>query len=286
MAGFFFSADPRNFFQSSGMVGGGSFVQQNPFGMVSPAQYGMVSSTPYGMVNPSAYGMVSSSPYGMVNPTAYGMVNSSPYVGLVAQPQRQVTMCPSFAIEMSPFVRSPSSGFLAIQCNDTDDVDTPRMRTPYLEEVRDNTQLVPRKPKVSPSVQKDTYALDDCKKYLDNLSQKISDSEKRIAESRNVIVDSVKVFADLKEKRNKEVSKKEKDNEKHEKLLRKLRGLKIDKDSSRKCTICMDREKNAVILPCGHTTCMECATEVYLESNQRCPICRADIEDINPLYFD
>ncbi|CAC5417623.1 unnamed protein product [Mytilus coruscus] len=236
MAGFFFSADPRNFFQSSGMVGGGSFVQQNPFGMVSPAQYGMVSSTPYGMVNPSAYGMVSSSPYGMVNPTAYGMVNSSPYVGLVAQPQRQ--------------------------------------------------QLVPRKPKVSPSVQKDTYALDDCKKYLDNLSQKISDSEKRIAESRNVIVDSVKVFADLKEERNKEVSKKEKDNEKHEKLLRKLRGLKIDKDSSRKCTICMDREKNAVILPCGHTTCMECATEVYLESNQRCPICRADIEDINPLYFD
>ncbi|CAC5389974.1 unnamed protein product [Mytilus coruscus] len=219
------------------MVGGGNFVQQNPFGMVSPAQYGMVSSTPYGMVSPAQYGMVS----------------SSPYIGLVAQPQRQVTICPTYGLGISPFVRSPSSsGLLAIQSNDADDVDTPRMRTPYLEEVRDNTQLVPRKPKVSPSVQKDTYALDDCKKYLDNLSQKISDSEKRIAESRNVIVDSVKKI----------------------------------KEPSRKCTICMDREKNAVILPCGHTTCMECATEVYLKSNQRCPICRADIEDINPLYFD
>ncbi|XP_052083992.1 uncharacterized protein LOC127721296 [Mytilus californianus] len=286
MAGFFFSADPRNFYQSSGMVGGGNFIQQNPFGMVSPAQYGMVSSTPYGMVNPTSYGMVSSTPYGMVNPTAYGMVNPTSYVGLVAQPQRQVTMCPAHGIEISPYVRSPScSGLLAIQSNDTDNVDTPRMRTPFLEEVRDNTQLVPRKPKVSPSVQNETYALNDCKKYLDNLSQKISDSEKRIADSRNVIVDSVKVFADLKKKRDMEVGKQEREKEKHEQLLRKLRGLQI-KDSSRKCTICMDREKNAVILPCGHTTCMECATEVYVGENQRCPICRADIQDINPLYFD
>ncbi|CAC5389972.1 unnamed protein product [Mytilus coruscus] len=196
-------------------------------------------------------------------------------------------MCPSHGIEISLYLRSPScSGLLAIQSNDTNDTnDTPRMRTPFLEEVRDNTQLVPRKHKVSPSVQNETNALNDCKKYLDNLSQKISDSEKKIADSRNVIVDSVKVFADLKKKRDIEVGKKEKEKEKHEKLLRKLRGLKI-KDSSRKCTICMDREKNAVILPCGHTTCMECATEVYLESNQRCPICRADIEDMNPLYFD
>ncbi|CAG2245552.1 unnamed protein product [Mytilus edulis] len=120
------------------MVGSGNFVQQNPFGMVSPAQYGMVSSTPNGMVNPSSYGMVSSTPYGMVSPAQYGMVSSSPYVGLVAQQQRQLTMRPSSGLEMSPFVRSPSSGLLAIQCNDTDDMDTPRMRTPYLEEVRDN----------------------------------------------------------------------------------------------------------------------------------------------------
>ncbi|CAG2202322.1 unnamed protein product [Mytilus edulis] len=51
-------------------------------------------------------------------------------------------------------------------------------------------------------------------------------------------------------------------------------------DQTRRCTLC-DRQKNAVIIPCGHTFCMECATQVEA-LEQPCPMCRQEILDVNP----
>ena len=57
---------------------------------------------------------------------------------------------------------------------------------------------------------------------------------------------------------------------------------KIDDDDKKSiCPICMDRESNGVIYPCGHTICFdgECKNSI-----NKCPICRGDINDIIKFY--
>jgi hypothetical protein len=48
------------------------------------------------------------------------------------------------------------------------------------------------------------------------------------------------------------------------------------------CTICMDRTKCALFLPCGHrVTCKECSDRLMSSSSTaKCPICRAAIEKV------
>ncbi|CAG2229693.1 unnamed protein product [Mytilus edulis] len=41
-------------------------------------------------------------------------------------------------------------------------------------------------------------------------------------------------------------------------------------DHSQRCTVCVNRQKTAVIIPCGHTFCMACATQIEA-LDQPCP---------------
>ncbi|VDI12772.1 Hypothetical predicted protein [Mytilus galloprovincialis] len=54
-------------------------------------------------------------------------------------------------------------------------------------------------------------------------------------------------------------------------------------DNSQRCTVCVDRPKTAVIIPCGHTFCMACATQIEA-LDQPCPVCRTAIQDVNQCF--
>ena len=47
--------------------------------------------------------------------------------------------------------------------------------------------------------------------------------------------------------------------------------------------MCVDRPKTAVIIPCGHTFCMACATQIEA-LDQPCPVCRTAIQDVNQCF--
>ena len=52
------------------------------------------------------------------------------------------------------------------------------------------------------------------------------------------------------------------------------------------CSICLDDDANAAIVPCGHSNfCHECISPYHLNSqNKVCPICRTEIIMIVKLY--
>ncbi|XP_030243735.1 uncharacterized protein LOC115564042 [Drosophila navojoa] len=52
------------------------------------------------------------------------------------------------------------------------------------------------------------------------------------------------------------------------------------------CVVCLERNKNIVILPCRHLClCKECAQQLHrLESGHRCPVCRTDVYALLPVY--
>lgn len=50
--------------------------------------------------------------------------------------------------------------------------------------------------------------------------------------------------------------------------------------SGQKCGICIENDINLAFIPCGHTICSGCSTDV-----SRCHICRARIENKIKLYF-
>ncbi|EDW13511.2 mitochondrial ubiquitin ligase activator of nfkb 1-A [Drosophila mojavensis] len=52
------------------------------------------------------------------------------------------------------------------------------------------------------------------------------------------------------------------------------------------CVVCLERNKNIVILPCRHLClCKECAQQLHrLESGHRCPVCRNDVHTLLPVY--
>lgn len=51
-------------------------------------------------------------------------------------------------------------------------------------------------------------------------------------------------------------------------------------ETTTECIICMDTEREAVLIPCGHyCCCMACATTL-----SKCPVCRRHIEKIQRTY--
>jgi DNA repair protein RAD16 len=66
-----------------------------------------------------------------------------------------------------------------------------------------------------------------------------------------------------------------------------VRGLDETNDSSTmvvddptKCIICMENERNALLVPCGHIyTCKDC-TDVFRKRKNACPLCRASIRKV------
>lgn len=47
------------------------------------------------------------------------------------------------------------------------------------------------------------------------------------------------------------------------------------------CSICMERKKNRLLIPCGHRYCNEC---VSIFKEQKCPECHSDIQSSNVAY--
>ena len=63
-----------------------------------------------------------------------------------------------------------------------------------------------------------------------------------------------------------------------------------DDDDDDICIICQDREKVAVVVPCGHSDyCLQCVLEWHKngdpEKEQTCPMCRQPIEQVIPFSF-
>jgi hypothetical protein len=51
------------------------------------------------------------------------------------------------------------------------------------------------------------------------------------------------------------------------------------------CNVCMERDRNAVFLPCSHVVCCnECASKIKAQRG-RCPVCRTAIAQVFPLFF-
>lgn len=56
-------------------------------------------------------------------------------------------------------------------------------------------------------------------------------------------------------------------------------------NESRQCCVCMDRERSAALLPCGHVcVCTECS-ERLRSRGQSCPICRSRIDTSVRLFY-
>ena len=69
--------------------------------------------------------------------------------------------------------------------------------------------------------------------------------------------------------------------------MNEVRGLDETNDSSTittedptKCIICMEKERNALLVPCGHIyTCSDC-TKIFRKRKNACPVCRATIRKV------
>lgn len=61
-----------------------------------------------------------------------------------------------------------------------------------------------------------------------------------------------------------------------------LHEIKIDKvyEDGEDCLVCMDKEHEVVIIPCGHyCLCHRCAESIQKSSN-KCPLCRGKIHQL------
>ncbi|XP_028308104.1 mitochondrial ubiquitin ligase activator of NFKB 1 [Gouania willdenowi] len=70
-----------------------------------------------------------------------------------------------------------------------------------------------------------------------------------------------------------------------EKQRKRLRELNVEEDSlsPTSCIVCLSRERSCVFLECGHVcACNQCYDALPLP--KKCPICRADIHRVVPLY--
>jgi hypothetical protein len=59
-------------------------------------------------------------------------------------------------------------------------------------------------------------------------------------------------------------------------------------DRRLRCSICLDREINVIFRPCHHATmCDQCVTadQSWIRHHKKCPICRAVVSDVSPVYL-
>ena len=60
-------------------------------------------------------------------------------------------------------------------------------------------------------------------------------------------------------------------------LVHKEKQSQEDSQDSNICPICLDKEKNIHVSPCGHMFCYECIKKL---NDKRCPICRKDMTGV------
>ena len=53
-----------------------------------------------------------------------------------------------------------------------------------------------------------------------------------------------------------------------------------------KCPICVTNFKDSLIVPCGHTACIDCLnTQKNIDNKIICPICRSEGTKISKIYY-
>ncbi|XP_060211796.1 uncharacterized protein LOC132639360 [Lycium barbarum] len=58
---------------------------------------------------------------------------------------------------------------------------------------------------------------------------------------------------------------------------------KEEKEIDTVCCVCMERNKGAAFIPCGHTYCRICSRELWLNRGL-CPLCNRPIDDILDIF--
>ena len=60
-------------------------------------------------------------------------------------------------------------------------------------------------------------------------------------------------------------------------------GMAGDSDGSNVCLVCLENPKNVILKPCSHMCICSVCAEPMLRTGQKCPVCRAKIEEIEKL---
>ena len=63
-------------------------------------------------------------------------------------------------------------------------------------------------------------------------------------------------------------------------IIRYFNGMNVGNT----CSMCYSSNVNVYFDPCGHTCCEECSKKLP-DIDKRCILCRANIRDINKLYY-
>lgn len=61
-------------------------------------------------------------------------------------------------------------------------------------------------------------------------------------------------------------------------------GAVVDEQERGTCKVCMDRECNALLVPCHHLICLQCAGE-WLPQNRHCPLCRRFVDSVSKVFL-
>jgi len=64
-------------------------------------------------------------------------------------------------------------------------------------------------------------------------------------------------------------------------LKRTIGDVEID---DKKCPICMEGQRNFVIIPCGHRCCKNCGFEMFSKKMKNCHICRGEMQNSVIIY--
>lgn len=63
-----------------------------------------------------------------------------------------------------------------------------------------------------------------------------------------------------------------------------IQEVKGQQEQDKECTICMSKESDTIIMPCGHLcVCNECGEQIRVSKHNMCPVCRGGIKTLVPL---
>ena len=123
-----------------------------------------------------------------------------------------------------------------------------------------------------------------CYSYLEKQNQK----KLSLLETLNKTIDNLRLLQN-EESRQLELCKREHHNLKQS-VIKEKNNLEDTKKKHSKtietikmfeCKICMEKLNKVMLIPCGHCFCLECSKNL-----RDCPICRANIQSFNNIYFN
>jgi hypothetical protein len=52
------------------------------------------------------------------------------------------------------------------------------------------------------------------------------------------------------------------------------------------CRICYNGNITHVLIPCGHIFCNKCSLKIWNSENNKCPICRKRVDNVNQIFLN